>query len=305
MSLPLHRKYRPKSLKTIVGNESTVASLRSLMGRKTGMPTTYLLTGPAGCGKTTLSRIIAKELGAVQRDIRELNISNTRGIGEARKIIDGSSFAPLGGKAKVYILNECHQSTKDFQDAMLEVLEEPPKNTYFILCTTEPEKLKATVRQRCTTFTVEPLMRNDIVKLLEKVLKKEKKTLDKKFLKQISGVAEGSPRQALVFLDAVIDLKSKKEIEDTIQEITTTQVEVIELCRMIYSGGSWKEVATLLKGITAEPESIRYAILGYLNTILLNKGDAKCCELIELFAESVMYSGKAGLTSSCYMATQT
>lgn len=304
-ALPLHRKYRPKKLDDIVGNEATVSSLKAIINKPKGKQTTFLFTGPSGCGKTTLARIVARELGCTDNDVRELNISKTRGIAEARKIIDSSSFAALSGKGKCFILNECHGATKDFWESMLETLEEPPRNTYFILCTTEPEKIKVTVRNRCTTYTVEALLKKDLKKLLEKVLKLEKvEHIESDTIKQIVSLSSGSPRQALVFLDQVIELTDKKEIEKTIQEITTSQTEVIDLCFALHQGQSWDTISKLLNSINAEPESVRYAVLGYFASQMLKKPNNRYIEIIELFAESFMYSGKAGLVSSCYLTTQ-
>jgi len=169
-NLPLQLKYRPKNFENFIGNNSTITALKSSLDKKTVR--CYLIHGKSGCGKTTLARIIATKLGATDRDIKELNVSNQRGIDKARKIITLTIYRPLGG-VRVFILDEAHRSTVDFQNAMLKIMEEPPKGNYFVLCTTEPEKLLETIKNRCSIFHVRELSIDEITILLNYVIKEE------------------------------------------------------------------------------------------------------------------------------------
>jgi len=299
-NLPLHRKYRPKTFDEVSGNLSLIESLKTVLDRE-DRPSTYLFYGPSGNGKTTIARIIANQVGARDRDIKELNISNTRGIDAARDIIENARFIPLGGKAKVYILDECHASTKDFQHSMLKILEEPPKNTYFILCTTEPEKLLPTIRNRCTQYEVSSLRSKEIIILLNKIIKEEGKRVSREVIIEIARISEGCPRKALVILDSVIDIEDREKQVEAINDFSVDEKQIIELCRALIKKSKWIEVVNILKGIDEEPEKIRYAVLGYMTNILLSgKVNDRAFVIMEEFKETFIYTKKAGLVSACY-----
>lgn len=297
--LPLHLKYRPRSFDEIIGNISLIESLKTVL-EKDSCLSTFLLQGPSGSGKTTIARIIAKVVGARGQDIKELNISNTRGIDAARSIIENARFMPFGGSKKIYILDEIHKSTADFQNAFLKILEEPPKNTYFILCTTEPEKLLKTVRNRCTIYQVQSLRRSELIKLIKKILIEEgRRKFPKEAVEKIAVVAEGCPRQALVILGSVIDMENSKII-GAINDFSIHKENVIELCRALLGKETWKDIVKLLKNIDEEPENIRYSVLGYMSNVLLNKRSDRAFLIINEFSDSFIYSKKAGLISACY-----
>lgn len=298
--LSLHLAYRPTTFDEIIGNVSLIESLKTVL-EKDSCPSTFLFQGPSGSGKTTIARIIAKEVGAREQDVKELNIADTRGIDAARKIIENARFMPFGGVAKVYILDETHKSTADFQNALLKILEEPPKNTYFILCTTEPEKLLKTVRNRCTTYQVNSLRRSELVKLIKKVVMGEsRRKFPKEAVEKISIAADGCPRQALVILDSVIGMENEK-IENAVNNFSFHKENVIELCRALLQGKKWKEVTGIIKGIEEEPENVRYAVLGYMSNVLLSgKQSDRAFLVIDEFKESFIYTKKAGLISACY-----
>jgi DNA polymerase-3 subunit gamma/tau len=307
--MPLQNDYRPQDLATIFGNESIVKSLEVVLHRE-NRPQTYLLCGPSGCGKTTLARIIAKELGCGTMDKLELNISNMRGIDTARTIIDNCRFQPLYGLNRVIILNEVHKSTNEFQNAMLEILEEPGPNNYFILCTTEPDKLLKTIKTRATTYQVSSLSRPEMTRLINWVLEYEGKILSERVINGILHAADGCPRQSLKLLDQIIDIDDETSQLQVLTTISTDEITVLDLCRAISSRESgatrWVKLSILLKGIEGEPESIRRAILGYLSNWLLKcKGDEgkKVALLMAEFSNNYYDSGKAGLITSCYLST--
>jgi len=300
INLPFHRKFRPTDFDQIIGNKDLIESLQTALSKEKGI-TTFLLQGPSGCGKTTLARIIGRHLGAEDRYVKELNISDTRGIDAARNIIRNAQFQPFSGDCNVYILNEVHKSTNEFQNAMLEILGEPPRNTYFILCTTDPNKLLNTVKNRCTTYQVRKLRVSEISKLITHVLTEEKnKKFPKKGIREIAYAADGCPREALKILDSVIDIRDEEKLLSSINDFSIAKKEVIELCRALLNGDKWRKVANILKELDEEPEDIRYAILGYMAAVILNKQNDRAFLVIEEFKESFMYTKKAGLVSACY-----
>lgn len=301
---PFHIKYRPGSFTDFIGSKGVIDSLNSVLSQERSKAKAYLLTGPSGCGKTTLARIMKTELGCSDRDFIEMNTANTRGIDSIREIISYCNYAPFEGKVKVYHFDEAGKLTNEAQNALLKILEDTPSHVYFILSTTDPEKLLKTIRTRCYTYHLRILRRSELVQLLKKVYEEEKLEFDADILKEIARVSEGVPRQALVILGQVVGVKDEKEILNIIEEGSVRENQVIEICRLLMEGrkGVWKEMATILKGIDSEPESVRYAILGYFNSVLLNKEDNRVAEIIELFSESFMYSGRAGLTAACFFA---
>ena len=155
--MPLHIDYRPADFDEILGNEETIKSIKSILARDEDRPHAWMFVGPSGCGKTTLARIVSAALGcppkinkAANLDFQEINTSDMRGIDTAREILKTMNFAPVNtaSKCRVYILDECHQATKDFQNSLLKALEDTPDHVYFLLCTTDPSKLLKTIKNR-------------------------------------------------------------------------------------------------------------------------------------------------------------
>lgn len=291
--------YRPKTFDQMMGNSETVASLKEVLEQKS-RPHVYLFSGPSGCGKTTLGRIVASEIGCHEHDLIEINSSNNRGIDTARDIISQMYYKPLHGPVKVYILDEVHQTTKDFQNALLKALEDTPLHVYFILCTTEPEKLIPTIRNRATAFSVEKLGEKKLVRLLQGICAAEKTEIDREILSAIAERSEGSPRQAVIMLQQIISLSDSDAMKKVIISFKTEERTIIELCKALLEGKSWKVVSQIIKGIEDEPEKVRRAVLGYCSAVLLNSGNERAALIIECFSDNYFNTGKAGLIFSCF-----
>ena len=145
-TLPI--KYRPQYFDEVAGNKDAVAQCEAILKRSLAtIPRSWLFTGPSGTGKTTLARILRYELDCSDADFHEFNTSNTRGIDTIREITSKARLSPMDGKIQVYLLDECHQLTKDAQNALLKALEDTPKHTFFMLCTTNPEKSRSYLRR--------------------------------------------------------------------------------------------------------------------------------------------------------------
>jgi DNA polymerase-3 subunit gamma/tau len=298
--MSLHIQYRPDTLEEIVGNKSTVKALTAILERdREDIPHTFLFHGASGCGKTTFARIIANHLGCTGADFVEINAGNNRGIETARTILKTINYKPLSRGVKVILLDEVHATTKDFQNALIKPLEDTPEHVYFILCTTNPSKLLKTVINRCTSFEVKKLSVTLLSELIEGVLNEEDKEVEEEMIELMATKADGCPRQVLVLLDQVIDLKPKEQ-KRAVQAFVTEEEKIIDLCRLLLNKNSkWDKVAKILKGLKEDPEGIRWALLTYMNKVLLDKENTQASIVISYFEEPFFNSGNAGLTLAC------
>jgi len=299
MSKELYKRFRPRSLKTFIGNEGTVKSLGNMLTQKT-LPHTVLFHGPSGCGKTTLARILKKELDCNDIDFQELNIADFRGIDTARDIRQTMHLAPVGGKCKVYLMDEFHQATTQLQNSMLKLLEDTPEHVYFFLCTTDPQKLIKTIRTRCCEMPVSLLSESNVKKLLSRVIKKLSLKIAPDIIEDIIDASEGSARKALVLLDKIMNLP-EKERSDAIS-IQDEEREGIELCRALLKKENWSKVSKILKSVKEDPEKLRWQIMGYARNTLLRGSNHQAFHIITCFENHFYDSKQNGLVRACYEA---
>ena len=300
--MPLHTDYRPEALTDIVGNETAVKQIESHL-TKENPNRSLLFHGPSGCGKTTLARIVANEVGAGGSDFHELNTSDFGGIEMVREIRAKSQYRPVHGQSVVWLMDECHRLSAAAQEAILKLLEDPPPNVWIILATTEPSKLKVTVRRRCTEIAVESLSDEDVSKLLRKVCTAERKRIPSEVLKQIVNDALGSPGIALKVLDEIMGL-DKEDMKDAGKRAVERENTVIELCRALLQSKSWKEIAKMLQNMEGEdPETVRRTVLEYFRKVLLG-GDESAFVVMDCFRTPFYDTGKAGLALACYEAME-
>jgi len=299
--MSLHTLYRPNLLDEFVGNITTVSLLRSTLQDKK-RPHVLLFTGPSGCGKTTLARIVAKELGATDTDIIEIDASTDRGIDTSRSIIELASSIPYFSTVRVFIIDECHKTTSTFQNSMLKTLEEPPQHAYFLLCTTEPDKLIPTLVRRCARFSVKKLSQNDIYTLLKRVVAQENLQLaDPSILDLIATESDGSPGQALMYLSVVKHAKSFDEASSLLMSSSIQSSDKFrELVNALLNNNTWKQVSSILKSYDVDDyEMLRKSILSYASKVLLSEVNVQAVKILENFS-SPFYDGKPQLVLACY-----
>lgn len=219
-NIALYRKHRPENWDEVIGQDHIVKAIGGAL--KVGKVShAYLLCGPRGIGKTTVARIIARELGTSQNDIYELDAASNRGIDDVRSIRDSVQTIPFDSKYKVYILDEVHMFTKEAWNALLKTIEEPPKHVIFILATTEFEKVPETIVSRCQSFVFKKPTDSILSSVVINVAKKEGYTLEEGGPELIALLSDGAFRDALGTLQKVISFTKNNKISlSDIEEVT-------------------------------------------------------------------------------------
>ncbi len=219
----LYRKYRPKRFMEVIGQEHITTILKNQIAEG-HVAHAYLFTGTRGTGKTSTAKIFAKALNcdapeggepcgecpscriaeAGNVDIIELDAASNTGVEDMRALIDKARFAPLDLRVKVYIIDEAHMLSKSAFNALLKTLEEPPAHVVFILATTEPQSIPATIVSRCQRFDFHRLRVADITACMESVLQNAGASIEKEGMLAIARAAEGGMRDALSLADQCI-----------------------------------------------------------------------------------------------------
>jgi len=297
--MSLYKKYRPQALKDIVGNVETVSSLSTML-ENNELPHAILLSGPTGCGKTTVARILATELGAEGLDLQELDTADFRGIDKVRRIREVAVLSPMK-EVRLFILDECHKLTNEAQNALLKILEDTPRRAYFILCTTEPDKLLKTILGRCLQYEMQLLEDKQMRMLLKRVLRDEEEHLEDEVLEVIIETSQGHPRNALQTLEKTLSVPKGDRLE-TAKTAQYIETQSIELCRALMDPRRhWNPVREILKGLkNQEPEGIRRHVMGYAQSVLLNKDNEQAGLVLEMFQEPFYNTGFPGLVFACY-----
>ncbi len=219
-NIALYSKYRPENFAEVLGQDHIVKAIDGAL--KAGKVShAYLLCGPRGTGKTTIARIIARELGTSPNDIYEMDAASNRKIDDVRDINNNIGTMPFDSKYKIYILDEVHMFTKEAWNALLKTIEEPPKHVIFILATTELEKVPETIVSRCQSFIFKKPTDIVLASVVTNVAKKEGYTLEEGGASLIALLADGAFRDALGTLQKIISFSQGKIISlKDIEEVT-------------------------------------------------------------------------------------
>lgn len=221
--IALYREFRPQTFDEVIGQDHIVKTLQNQI-KNQSTSHAYLFCGTRGTGKTSCAKIFAKAVNCLQPengspcgkckvcqsitangnlDIMEIDAASNNRVDEIRDLKEKVNYLPAVGKYKVYIIDEVHMLTDSAFNALLKTLEEPPKHIIFILATTEPQKLPATILSRCMRFDFKLVTQPDLVNLLAKVFDKTNTTYEKSALEQIAKAGKGSVRDTLSVAEMV------------------------------------------------------------------------------------------------------
>jgi DNA polymerase III subunit gamma/tau len=291
----LYRKYRPQGPDEVLGQDHVILALSGAV-REGRLAHAFLLCGPRGTGKTSTARILAKMVNCEQGptpepcgvceqcvairegqhlDVVEIDAASHGGVDDARDLREKAPTAPVQGREKVYIIDEAQRLSREAFDALLKVFEEPPPGVRFVLATTEPHKMPATIVGRCQRFDFRRVPFEAVAAHLERVAKDEGLTLSTEAAHAIARQTEGSVRDALSLLDQASVLGAGTIDEDVVLSLigsgrTDVQVALGDAVAV----GDAKGVFELVARLVQEGQDIRHVtneVLAHFRDLLLVK----------------------------------
>lgn len=305
----LYRVWRPQTFGDVIGQNAITTTLRNAVATKQ-VSHAYLFTGPRGTGKTSCSKILAKAVNCLQpqkgepcnqceicqainanslNDVIEIDAASNNGVEQIRDIRDKVKYAPTRAAYKVYIIDEVHMLSTGAFNALLKTLEEPPAQVIFILATTEPQKIPATIISRTQRFDFRRITATIILERLEYILKAKQVPYDEQGLKLIAQAAEGGMRDALSILDQALSLDNKRLTLDNAIQVTGTvdkkQLEAYFLAIIAANAAQALEDLHQLLASGRSPHRFIEAIIKTCRDLLLIKTDDK---LLDDFSRSLI-----------------
>lgn len=214
----LATKWRPDTFENTLGQESVISILKKQLELHE-FKNCYLFSGPSGCGKTTLARIFANEINNHEGHPIEIDGASNNGVDNVRSIIMDASERSIDSEYKIFVIDECHAITNAGWQAFLKCIEEPPKYTIFMFCTTDPQKIPETIKNRVMRFNLSKVKTKDIEGRLKFVCVQEGYTNYDEACSYIAKISNGCVREALSYLDKCVGYSKDLSIENVIKSL--------------------------------------------------------------------------------------
>lgn len=260
-------KYRPSGWDAVVGQESVVKILRQQVQTKT-FKNAYIFSGASGCGKTTCARIFANEINNSQGNPIEIDAASNNGVDNVRQISDTASARALDAEYKIYIIDECHVLTTQAWNAFLKTIEETPKYTIFIFCTTDPQKIPDTIKNRCMRFNFTRIPSYQIKSRLEHVCQQEGFTNYLDACDYISRICKGELRNALSLLETCADYSTDFSMNNVIYALGNFSYETyFDLVNALIDGNQ-AQIFSIITDIYNKGNDLNYFVTSFLDFLL-------------------------------------
>lgn len=218
-------KYRPKTFEDCVGQSSIIKILQKQIDMK-AYKHAYLFCGPSGCGKTTIARILASKINGSLAGLEELDAASNNGVDNVRSIIKAAQERSVSSEYKIYIIDECHALSNAAWQAFLKCIEEPPQYTIFMFATTDPQKIPATIVNRCQRYNLSKISTDKLVERLRHICKQEGFTNYEESIEYIAKISDGGARDSIATLEKVASYSTDITIQNTLEALGTYSYEM-------------------------------------------------------------------------------
>ena len=260
-------KYRPAEFSSLTGQKSIVKILERQI-ETDNIKNSYIFSGSSGCGKTTSARIFANRINKGVGAPIEIDAASNNGVEKMRELVQSASERSLDSTYKVIIIDECHTLTSQSWQALLKIIEETPKYTVFIFCTTDPQKIPPTIVNRCQRFNFCRLSSLSIEDRLRYICEQEKFTNYEECIKYISKISKGQMRDAISNLEKVSDYDTNLSIENTLTALGGFSFETFFKLTNALIDGNEKDSLEILYSFYNEGNDLRLFVDEYLSFII-------------------------------------